>query len=146
VEPSVEPSETPGLSRPEWLDERDGYFYITGEVSVEELLKWEKPESVLIETPEGEPVISGNLATGMLARWSRDGTDTDMVEKRIIVWGDCDGNGKIDEKDMEQAQLILLRGKDSVEEWYFLAADHDESGGVTAQDLLWLSAELEKVD
>lgn len=150
-EPSLEP--IPSLEPyPSWLDLREGYIYITGEVPIESLINELQPDVVCIAAASGEPLPenvlhTGTLATGMQASWGQDGTETtEPIEARIIVWGDCDGNGKITKADMEQAQLMLLQGRGAAEDYSYLAADRDEDGEITAQDLLWLSAELETLD
>lgn len=141
--PSEPPeSSEPEPAKPDWLDQRDGYLYITGEVPMEWLVKELEPQEVLMKTPAGETVTDGFLATGMTVFWGRDSTMEN--EAIVVVRGDCDGNGRIAPPDMEQAQLILLRG-DSAESPYFLAADHDENGEVTTEDLLWLSHEMQRV-
>lgn len=108
LEPTPSPSPTP-VEKPDWLDKdrRDGYFYISGAIPANELQNEFGPQEFLLKTAEGEMVADNSLlATGMTVHWGK--LDGEENQARIIVWGDCTGDGRITRPDMEQAQRILL--------------------------------------
>ncbi len=143
-EPSLEPDPTPSPSqKPDWLDayKRPGFFFITGRIPIEYLIDEFIPQEIYLRTAQGELVTAGFLCTGMTVHWGKYSPDENTA--RIVVYGDCNGDGNVTSADIKQAQLFLLQGSDNAAQWYFLAADQDEDGEITAKDLLWLSGELE---
>ena len=126
---SVSPSPTPvGTDE---LKLQGGYMFVAETLTLSRLREIFHPQEVLVRTAEGEPLAQGRLATGMTAALDR--------EYCLVVRGDCDGSGKVDGQDVRRGQEILLLGKGSVAEAFFLAADVDEDGAVTTKDLLWIA-------
>lgn len=144
LEPSLEPDPSPSPSqKPDWLDayKRPGFFFITGRIPIEYLIDEFIPQEIYLRTAQGELVTTGFLSTGMTVHWGKYSPDENTA--RLVVYGDCNGDGKVTSADIKQAQLFLLQGPDDAAQWYFLAADQDEDGEVTSKDLLWLSGQLE---
>lgn len=146
-EPSIAPSPSlePSPIGPDWLDayRKHGYYYITGTIPIKSLIEVSKPDSILLHTADGQLIEegsgleSGPLCTGMTV------IQDDEIIARIVVCGDCDGNGRLTSADMHEAQMFLLQGAEDADECRFLAADHDDDGEITTKDLLWLSSQLE---
>ncbi len=125
--PSVAPS--PGLSpQPTDLFSEEGDLLVTNAgTTVDDLIQWLIPESVLIQRPDGETVTSGSLATGMTAG-----------EYTLVVLGDCDGTGSVTKLDLRQGQLFLLDEETGTHPQR-RAADLDGDGSLTTVDLVLLS-------
>ena len=106
----------------------EGEFLVMPEgVPVETLLARLGPDAVKVTRPDGTAVTGGRLATGMAAgSWT------------LVVEGDCDGSGSVNQADVLAAQELLLEGS-QVEGPYRRAADLDRDGVLTTQDLVLLS-------
>lgn len=109
--------------------QEDSYLLMPQGVTVDTLLAYFAPDAVLIQTPEGEAVTSGRLATGMTAG-----------DYTLVVLGDTDGSGTVSRSDLRRAQRLLLNGESvSGEDPYRRAADLDGDASLTTLDLVGLS-------
>ncbi len=75
------------------------------------------------------------VGTGCVVKVSED------KEYVVIVWGDADGNGKVDTTDYLRVKGTMY-GKNSLTGAYFTAADVDGDGGITVTDYLKLKVYL----
>lgn len=136
--PTPEPSPTPAdpTISPSPSDNPDG-IAIDGEwlvmpagTTVETVVAWFVPGTVSIRDHAGQVVDSGSLATGMTAG-----------AYQVAVQGDCDGSGSLSRNDLQEAQALLLEGT-QVDSPYRRAADWDDDGLLTTQDLVLLAQQL----
>ena len=99
----------------------------------DELLADFAPEAVHIRSPDGTDVTSGNLATGMTVPYSeKEGFPSAYT---LVVPGDCTGLGLGSDRDVQAVQSHLL-GEESLTGPYLRAADLDNDGQVTVEDLV----------
>lgn len=130
--PTPAPTESPSPSpppTPEGIVQEDSYLLMPQGVTVDTLLAYFAPDAVLIQTPEGEAVTSGRLATGMTAG-----------DYTLVVLGDTDGSGTVSRSDLRRAQRLLLNGESvGGEDPYRRAADLDGDASLTTLDLVGLS-------
>lgn len=141
---SPEPSETPGptaspeatatplpIPTPEagWYPVPEGDIIIAPlGATVDELRQRFWPQAVEVEKPGGGVVYTGRLSTGMT-----------VEGYTLVVPGDCDGTGTCNNRDVQAVQSHLL-GEEELTGPYLRAADLNEDGEVTAEDLVLFGA------
>lgn len=99
-------------------------------MTVDQLRQLLWPDVPDVCLPDGTSVTSGRLCTGM--------TVGDLA---VVVPGDCNGTGSVSIGDLRQAQVLLLESS-QVEDPYRWAADLNEDGVLTTEDLVLLSQML----
>lgn len=135
--PTDEPiSPTPGEEVPFYLErdwEGKTYIIVNADMSVRDLIRYKKPQAVLITEKSGKVIVEGRLKTGM----AMDGIP-------IVVLGDSDGTGYVNYNDMYLAErrILDMEGFDTYEA--FLASDMDFDGEFTIIDLVLLSEEIDR--
>ncbi len=84
-------------------------------------------------------IVSGSdiCGTGYKVCLIKDGKTIDSAE--IVVWGDVDGNGKVDSTDYLKIKLVFY-GTQSVKGSYFLAGDVDSSNRIDSTDYIKLKS------
>lgn len=119
-EPTIGPAELPVTVEGDFLLLEPGS-------TADDLRELFQPEGVLLYDRLGKPMTHGRLATGMMAGdWT------------VVIRGDCNGSGTINERDLRAASAMLLTGEYSSEADY-RAADLNDDGKLDTTDLVLLS-------
>lgn len=132
IKPTIEPTPVPEFSLPDWAVEKGDYLYVPIGKTIKNLKTDISPHTVSIGRESGEIMTSGNLRTGWQVTVPTGKTYS------IVILGDCNGTGTINSADMKEMQKMIL-GISTLSEVYFVAADLDEDGEITATDLVLLS-------
>lgn len=131
-EPSPSPSDGPTLEELGVAYEGN-YITMKAGVTVGDLVELFKPDSVLIQNAEGEPVTGGLMAT-----------DMKVDDYTVIVYGDCSGTGKVSLRDLYMVQSALVGEERFSTTAREKAADFTRDGSVDTQDLVALMLEMER--
>lgn len=119
-EPTLGPVEPP-------VTVEDNFLLLEPGATADDLRELFQPEGVLIYDRLGKQMTHGRLATGMTAgEWT------------VVIRGDCNGSGTINERDLRAASTMLLTGEYSSEADY-RAADLNDDGELDTTDLVLLS-------
>lgn len=145
---SPEPSETPAgspspsptaqpIPTPEagWYPTTEGEYLLAPlGATVGELRQFFWPQAVQVEKPDGTTARdTEKLATGMTVPYSeKEGFPSAYT---LVVPGDCTGLGLGSDRDVQAVQSHLL-GEESLTGPYLRAADLDNDGQVTVEDLV----------
>ena len=129
VSPTDDPETSPEESEPsEVPDERvelpEDYLRVEVGTKVREIISSVKCEIWY----KGEKITSGNLRTGMLAKY-------EGKEVEIVVGGDVNGSGTVNSADFKAMQNHLL-ATEKLSGAYYLAADISGNGNVGTEDLV----------
>ena len=81
---------------------------------------------------EGKQKTSGNIATGDILRLY-NGT-TLHASYPVVIYGDSNGDGKINSQDLRKAQRHILNVQ-SIDSYFLTAADVNKDGKLNSQDL-----------
>lgn len=143
-EPGETPAESPSPSptsqpipTPEagWYPTTEGEYLLAPlGATVGELRQFFWPQAVQVEKPDGTTARdTEKLATGMTVPYSeKEGFPSAYT---LVVPGDCTGLGLGSDRDVQAVQSHLL-GEESLTGPYLRAADLDNDGQVTVEDLV----------
>lgn len=92
-----------------------------------------KNGTVAITAADGAAKAEGTIATGdTLKVYDNDGNE--CISLPVVIYGDANGDGKINSQDLRQAQRYIL-GVGVIDGHYLTAADVNRDGKVNSQDL-----------
>lgn len=134
--PSPSPTSQP-IPTPEagWYPTTEGEYLLAPlGATVGELRQFFWPQAVQVEKPDGTTARdTEKLATGMTVPYSeKEGFPSAYT---LVVPGDCTGLGLGSDRDVQAVQSHLL-GEESLTGPYLRAADLDNDGQVTVEDLV----------
>lgn len=127
--PSSPPTDSPSPSPTPPVEVRGSWLYVSPGTSLEELRQLFWPDPVVFYSMAGRPVSEGLAGTGMTAR-----------KYTLIVPGDADGNGRVDQQDMLAGLDLLLRKE--LDGPQALALDQDGDEVLSLKDLLLFAQQL----
>ena len=130
--PTAQPIPTPEAG---WYPTTEGEYLLAPlGATVGELRQFFWPQAVQVEKPDGTTARdTEKLATGMTVPYSeKEGFPSAYT---LVVPGDCTGLGLGSDRDVQAVQSHLL-GEESLTGPYLRAADLDNDGQVTVEDLV----------
>lgn len=131
---SASPGPTPSFG--ELVELRnDKWLYVPAGSTVGDLQKLMEPEAVPVYTVDGKAVHEGRLATGMTVK-----------KYTLVVLGDCNGSGMVDNRDVLTAQGYLLGEGNFWSTAQVLAGDINNDGEIDAGDLVLISLKADGLD
>lgn len=119
------------------------YIAVRAGAKVSEIRKIYEPQAIKAFTRDGGKVYESILKTGMKINIPIGDTGTEDVIT-VVVRGDCDGSGRVDNEDVHFASLFLLDAQHVETEEQFLSMDMNSDSKFTIWDMPPLARESKR--